>query len=105
MQQRASSKRIVVNPKPILNRGCSVERADERAPLSPICACGIATAVYANVLLTLTLFTDPAATNEQLRAKLRGVEDLLQPLHESGQVWETVRIMAGELIATVAHCR
>lgn len=96
MPQRVLSRRTLVNTRPVLSREWTQGRADGRTILSPICACGLATAVYASVLLTLTLFTDPSATSDQLQERIQGVEILLQPLQDTGQMWETVQVMAGE---------
>ena len=65
--------------------------------LSPICACGLVTAVYADILYSLfTCAEAPTNADEILQQRIRQISSFHHILQEAGIMWNTVRAMAGE---------
>lgn len=65
--------------------------------ISPLCACGLATAVYDDILFALMVYSDqPADAGMILQGKIGEIASIQQALREAGSIWSTVRVIAGE---------
>jgi hypothetical protein len=79
---------------------------DSSSVFSPLCACGLVTAVYADILFALfTCAEAPLDTDAILQERIHQINSFHQILQEAGMIWSTVRTMAGELPTLVSISR
>lgn len=65
--------------------------------MSPMCACSLVSAVYVEILFALTVYADPSLhPPETLQEKISAISTMHRMLEDAGEMWWTVRVMAGE---------